>query len=120
MTKELQKLTDDTFTFSETEEENQFYFFRNDHELLGDVGSAPIVLFAQYLVEKDRKNELKKNKVYKGTICFEISNDHKVIRMTVSDNQKSKPDLHIVRSCENQNMWSSLKEFFKRIFKKKG
>lgn len=117
MSKELQKLTDDTYTFSETEEENQFYFFRNDHELLGDVGSAPIVLFAQYLVEKDRKNELKKNKVYKGTICFEISNDHKVIRMTVSDNQK---DLHIVRSGKNKDLWSSIKNFFKKIFKKNG
>lgn len=123
MSKELQKLTDDTYTFEETENENQFLFFRNDHEPLENVGETPIIFFAQHLVEKDRRGELKQNKVYEGTVRFEISTDYKVIRMSVSDNQYEKPDLHIVKSEKTSNiagMWNSLKNYIKKMFAKKG
>ena len=38
MSNELKAMTDGTFTFSESEDPNVFYFYRNDGEVIGNVG----------------------------------------------------------------------------------
>lgn len=116
MSKELRQLTDGTYLFTETRKSNQYLFFRTDNEVLENVGSTPIELFAQYLVLKDRNGELKQDTKYASSIQFEISDDRKVIRLTVSDNQHYKSECHTakVKKAEKRP------NFFKKMFGKKG
>jgi len=42
MATELLAISDGTFTLSETENKNQFYFFRNDGQVLSDIDREPM------------------------------------------------------------------------------
>lgn len=117
MSKELQELTNGTYTLRETGVENQFFFFRNDHEVLGNVGTSHMELFAKYLIEKSQKGEIQQS-VYEGRMSFEISNDGKIIRLTVSENLPKKPNLHIVKEGEKELPGVAKPNPFKRAFKK--
>ena len=80
MSKELQELTDGTYTLKETGVENQFFFFRNNNEVLENVGTNIIMeFFGKYLIEKFQKGEIQQS-VYEGKMSFEISNDGKIIQ----------------------------------------
>lgn len=115
MSKELQKLTNGQYTLTETENENQFLFFRNDNEVLAYVGSEPLELFARYLIEKDKKGELRPNMEYKGSIAFEISYDHRKMRMTISDNQSYVPEQSVIRSKKSKKHFT----FFEKLLARK-
>lgn len=113
MSKELQELTDGTYTLKETGVENQFFFFRNDHEVLGDVGTSHMELFAKYLIEKSKKEKIQQS-VYECKMRFEISKDGKIIRLTV----KRNPNLRIVKGGEMELPRVAESNSFKRAFKK--
>lgn len=113
----LTGVTNGTFTLEETKVHNQFYFFRNDHSVLGDVGTIPIEMFSRYLIHKVREGEI--NERYVGEIFYEISKDGKVLRLTVTD--QTKPALHIVKREDGQvSQVPEVAEpnFFKRVFAK--
>ena len=103
--------TDGTYTLEETEVEKQFIFFRNDHEVLGNVGTVPLELFSKYLIKRGKHGE-----TYRGQIFYEFSTDGKTIRMTAYEN----PNLRIVKSKE-KDIFSVIEpgpNIFKRIFRK--
>lgn len=45
MANEFLAVTDGTFTLSETKNKNQFYFYRNDGEVLSDIDGEPMDLY---------------------------------------------------------------------------
>lgn len=111
MAKELQKLTDEEYTFTETENENQFLFFRNDRTPLGsEVGSEPIELFALYLLGKVQEGKLSSDNAYRGSIRYEISQDKRVIRLFF---EEQKPDLHIVQKKEKNSIWEKISKLWR-------
>lgn len=112
MPKELTVVTNGTYTLEETKEENQFYFFRNDHGVLKDVGTLPLEMFSRYLIQKVKEGEI--NEVYDGEIYFELSTDGTVMRLTASEH--TKPNLRIVKSEESQVPEVTEPNFFKRVF----
>lgn len=94
MVQELRELTDGVFTLKETEVEGEFIFFRNDNQVLKNVGTNNVMeLFSKYLFEKSQKGEIQQS-VYECKMRFEISTDGKIIKLTV----KNKPNLKIVTS----------------------
>ena len=109
MAKELQKLTDEEYTFIETENENQFLFFRNDREPLGEVGNEPIELFALYLLGKVQEGKLSSDNAYRGSIRYEISQDRRIIRLSF---EEQKPDLHIVQKKEKNSIWEKISKLW--------
>ena len=120
MSKELQELTDGRYTLKETGVENQFFFFRNDNEVLENVGTNIIMeLFGKYLIEKIQKGEIQQS-VYEGKMSFEISNDGKIIRLTFFENPVNKPNLRIVKGEEKEstNTGKQRPNFFKRVTRK--
>ena len=124
MPKELQELTDGTYTLAETKVENQFFFFRNDHQVLGNVGLSPVELFSKYYIEKSQKEGIQKSG-YEDKIRFkfsecEISKDRTIIRLTVSDNLEKNPNLRIVKGGEKEspNATKQWPNFFKRVTRK--
>ena len=114
MSKQVTVVTNGTYTFEETEVENQFHFFRNDHGVLENVGTLPIEMFSRYLIHKVREREI--NEEYEGELCFELSADGKVLRVTASE--QTKPNLHIVEVEECEAPEVTEPNFFKRIFAK--
>ena len=105
MSKELLGISNGEYTFTETEVENQFLFYRNDEKVLGDVGRIPMEFYQHYIMNKMFNGEI--TDMVANNICFETSTDGKCIRLTVTDigeepkKAKKKPNI------------------FKRIFGKK-
>ena len=91
--------TDGTHTFAETGVKNEFYFYRNDREAIGKLGSNDVMIFfSQYLLKKVDEGEIQD--VYAGEINFEISTDGKCIKMIVADKPARKPNLRILKTTE--------------------
>lgn len=119
-------ISDGFFTISETDRKNQFYFFRNDLQELGEVGEEPIKLFRYFIMGKyfiiDVNEKVMKN------IYSEVSKDGKVIRLTVCKNShffkliakidkftsKTMEDLQKEEEKERQG----LKETFRKLQRK--
>lgn len=80
----LKAITDRTFTLAESEDPNVFYFYRNDREVIGDVGEIPMDFYQEMLCQKMFNGEITEEVGNK--ICFETSKDGKRIRLTVSGN----------------------------------
>jgi len=114
MFKELIGVTNGEYTLEETEVENQLHFFRNDHNVLGNVGILPIEMFSRYLIYKVREGQI--NEEYAGEICFELSSDGKVLRLTASE--KTEQNIHIVKNNESSAPKVTEPNFFKRVFAK--
>ncbi len=100
MSNELKAITDGTFTFAESEDPNVFYFYRNDREVIGDVGRIPMDFYQNWICTKMLNGEI--TKTVMNNVCFETSNDGKCIRLTVSG----------IKSKQKQP------NFFKRLFSK--
>lgn len=102
MSNELKAMTDGIFTLAESEDPNVFYFYRNDREVIGDVGRIPMDFYQNWICIKMFSGEI--TEMVMNDICFETSVDGKCIRLTVSGigerKTKQKPN------------------FFKRLFYK--
>ena len=110
MVQELRELTDGVFTLKETEVENQYIFFRNDKEILKNVGTNNVVmLLAEYLLVNSPKGENQQS-TYEYYMCYEISEDYRIIRLTV----KNKPNLQVVRieDATRPNFFQRIKKMF--------
>lgn len=89
MSNELKAMTNGTFTFAESEDPNVFYFYRNDGEIIGDVGRIPMDFYQNWICTKMFNGEI--TEMVMNDICFETSIDGKCIRLTVSGIGKCKP-----------------------------
>ncbi len=103
MSNELKAMTDGTFTFAESEDPNVFYFYRNDGEVIGDVGRTPMDFYQNWICTKMFNGEI--TEVVMNDICFETSVDGKCIRLTVSG----------IGECKAKQKQPN---FFKRLFSK--
>ena len=122
MDPKLQELTDGTYTLKETEVENQYLFFRNDHQVLGNTGSAYIYLFARYFNEKFSDGNEKKDVSYIGEMSFEISRDCKVLRITVSYREKKVQEATAKKEGKqkitaNKSMAKRAAKLIRKLFK---
>ena len=105
MAVELNAISDGTFTLQETEDKNRFYFYRNDGEVLTDIEREPMDLYQAYIAHQMMSGEIKD--VVMNNIDFEISDDEKIIRLTISEITK-----------QPVQMSSQKPSFFKRVFHK--
>ena len=112
MSKEVTVVTNGTYTLEETEVENQFHFFREDHGVLEDVGTLPIEMYARYMVQMARDGQI--DNWYEVQIIYEISDDNRILRLTAVES--TKPQLHIVKNKQYEAPDVTKPNFFKRVF----
>ena len=110
MANEFLAVSDGTFTLSETEVKNQFYFYRNDGEVLTDIDREPMDLYQAYIMSKMMSGEI--TDMVMSNIYFEMSDDGKCIRLTICDIGE-KP----VKS-NNSTARGKQPNFIKRLFNK--
>lgn len=109
MEKEYLSVSNGEFTLSETEVENQFLFYRNDGEVLGDVGRIPMVFYREYIVHKMIEGEI--TDMVMNNIYFETSGDGKMIRLTISDIGDSKKNSTIIEKKQSNFLEKFIKKF---------
>ena len=80
-------VSDGTFSLSETDVKNQFYFYRNDGGELTENGHEPMDLYQVYIMHQMMSGKMDVEAVCQD-IKYEMSGDRKVIRMTVRDTWK--------------------------------
>lgn len=112
MANEFLAISDGTFILSESENKNQFYFYRNDGGVLTDIDREPIDLYTAYTIKKLMDGEIADMVMH--NISLETSDDGKCIRLTVCDmGDKSKPNINSTVSNKRPNF---LKRLFHKIF----
>lgn len=112
MANEFFAISDGTYTLSETENKNQFYFYQNDGEILTDIDEEPIDLYQAYIIQKMMYGEITDavmNKIY-----LELSDDEKCIRLTICDVGEKKA--RNTNSTANQKQPNLIKRLFHKIF----
>ena len=109
MANEFRAVSDGTFTLQETKNKNQFYFYRNDGEVLADIDREPMDLYHAYIMQKMMSGEI--TDVVMNNIYSEKSEDGKCIRLTICDIGE-KPAHH------NNSTVSKQPNFLKRLFHK--
>ncbi len=82
MANEPSTLTDGIFTLAESNDPNVFYFYRNDGEVIGDVGRIPIDFYQDWICVTMSNGKMPE-KVFDYP-CLETSDDGKRIKLTVS------------------------------------
>ena len=102
-------VSDGTFTLQETENKNQFYFYRNDGEVLADIDREPMDLYQALIIKKMVSGEI--TNIVMNNIYSETSEDGKCMRLTISDID-DKP-VH-----PNNSTVSNPPSFLKRLFHK--
>ena len=85
MTKEFLTISDGTFTLQEGENKNEFYFYRNDGEVLTEIEYQPMALLHAYVIRKMKEPDLEELSM-SGRLYFEKSDSGKTIRLTFKEN----------------------------------
>lgn len=106
MTNEFKAMTNGTFTLSESEDPNVFYFYRNDGEVIGDVDRIPMDFYQNWICTKMMNGEI--TEIVMNDICFETSDDGKCMRLTVSGIGERKA---------KQEQPNFIKRLFSKLFK---
>ena len=83
MANDYNAVTDGTYTLMESDNPNQYYFFRNDKQVLTDVDREPMDLYQALIMKKMMDGEI--TGMVMNNICYETSDDGTTIRLTVSD-----------------------------------
>lgn len=78
--KKLKMVKHGVYIFTETEERNIFYFYREDGKTLGDVGRLPMDMYQYYVCMNMFENNTQE--IIASNVSFERSTDGKVIRLT--------------------------------------
>lgn len=112
MANEFLAVSDGTFTLSETENKNQFYFYRNDGEVLTDIDREPMDLYQAYIMRKMMNGEI--THMVMNNIYSEISDDGKCIRLTICDIGEKPTSKN--SSTVSQKKTNGLRRLFQKIF----
>ena len=110
MANEFLSISDGTFTLSESENKNQFYFYRNDGEILSDIDREPMDLYQAYIMHKminGETTDLIMNELYS-----EKSVDGKSLRLTICNIGENPTNNN------NSNVSKKQPNFLKRMFHK--
>lgn len=109
MANEYLTVSNGIFTLSETKNKNQFYFYRNDGEVIGDIGNEPIDLVQAYLSRKMMDGEF--TDMISKDIYFKKTEDGKCGVLTICEiGEKVKEN--------NSNAEKKQANIFKRLFHK--
>lgn len=103
-------VSDGTFTLTETDNKNQFYFYRNDEGVIGDVGRKPMDMYQTYIMQKMMMGDI--TDMVMSNVHTEISEDGKCLRLTVTDINKE------LSQKRNSNAKKQQPNIFKRLFNK--
>jgi hypothetical protein len=79
--KDLLAFSDGTYVFQESEDENQFFFFRKDGEVIGEIDREPMDMYQNYIVTKMFDGDFF-NQIVANNLRFDTSDDGKCIRIT--------------------------------------
>ena len=109
MAEQLRVISDDTYTFSETENKNQFFFYRNDRKEIDEDLYIVADFLQNYIICKMLDGEVDTN-VICGNLSYEISDDKKYIRLTVLSEK-----LNMTKSEEKRP--NLLKRIVNKLFK---
>ena len=107
----LLAVSNGTFTLQESENKNEFYFYRNDGDVLIDIDREPMNLYHAYIMQKMMNGEI--TDIVMKDIYSEISTDEKCIRLTITD-MGDKPVKNTNSVVKNKKP-----NFLKRLFQKK-
>ena len=95
--KKYLSISNGTYTLSESDEEDRFYFYRNDEgDLTGDE-EEPMELFQAYMMRKFMEGELTDMVIC--NVRTELSTDNKCIRLTVEH-----PDVTVEEDVDKMNL----------------
>lgn len=110
MANEFLAISNGTFTLAETENKNQFYFYRNDGGLLNDIDREPMDMYHAYIMQKMMQGEI--TDMVMNDIYSETSDDGKCIRLTICNiGEKPKEESKPITKAKKTN-------FLKRIVNK--
>ena len=112
MANEFLAVSDGTFTLTETENKNQFYFYRNDGDVLTDIDREPMDLYQAYIMQKMMSGEI--TEMVMNNIYSETSDDGKCIRLTICE--IGEEPIRNTNSTVNQKKPNFLKRLFHKIF----
>ena len=116
-------ITDGIFTLQESENKNEFFFFRNDGNVLEGIDREPTDFYSAYIMQKMMNGEI--SGMIVSNLRWEMSTDGKVIRGTVEDfktydeeesadeseTDKNISEVHpILIHNEKKSFWERLKE----------
>ena len=83
MAEKFNAITNDTYVFIEGDEPNQFFFYRKDGEVLGDIEYEPMDFYHAWVMEKMMSGEIEG--MVANNILTELSTDGKCVRITVKE-----------------------------------
>lgn len=106
--KELKAFSNGEYIFAETKQDNQFYFYRQDGQELGEVGRIPMEMYQNYLCI--RMFEGKCTEMVANDIRFDISDDGKCIRLTTFAFGEQKP----LKKHEEKGIKKLIKSLFNK------
>lgn len=118
MSREYLGISDGTYTLRETDVPYQFYFYRNDGDVLGDVEDEPMDLYHAYIMNKMMTGEI--TEMVMNNIRSQLSSDGKCIRLLVApigEEPKSPEEIeedrvYAPRRKPKMNLWQKIKRFF--------
>lgn len=101
------------YVLSETDNPNQFYFYREDGAVLGDVGRLPMDMYQAYIMQKMMSGEI--TTVVMNNIAFETSVDGKCIRLTTDEIENTIGlEPIVIKTHDNPSLGQKIKSLFKR------
>lgn len=83
MAEKFNAIANETYVFIEGDEPNQFFFYRKDGEVLGDVDHEPMDFYHAYIMQKMMDGEI--DGMVANNILTEVSTDGKCMRITVKE-----------------------------------
>ena len=116
MSKEYLAVTDGTYTLTETDVSNQFYFYRNDGGVLGEIDHEPIDLYHAYIMNKMMNGEI--TDIVANNIRSQISSDGKCVRLLVESigegtkDSEDFDDVNVKRRKPKKYLLQRIKRFF--------
>lgn len=98
MEKKYMSITDEVYTFTESDQEDVFYFYRNDDGVIGENYDPKMIMdfYRVYIFEKMTKSENVPEMVCKD-LEFTISDDGKAIRLIAKDTGKAKKEPNVIK-----------------------
>lgn len=117
MSKEYLAVSDGTYTLTETDAPNQFYFYRNDDGVLGEVDHEPMDLYHAYIMNKMMNGEI--TDIVANNIRSQISSDGKCMRLLVAPigeepkapEELEEVNLNVPRRKPKKNVLQKIKRF---------
>jgi hypothetical protein len=110
--KKLASVVCNGYVFCETENPNQFLFYRKDDEVLGDVNRIAMAMHEKYICLQMIEGNI--TDVVMNNFSFERSDDGKCIRLTTYEIDNDFPPIHINTKNDRSSFSQKVKSLFKR------